>query len=131
MLVPGGGGGAAPDFNVIGQSMADFAAGAAAGAFAVNESGGDALLAAIRGMAAWVDNNIRKLRSLAQEPGLGTSHGAETMKPFVAQVATDDRGFLPMLEKFRQSLQSAEQGIIDAMGNYSRMDAGGAVGLRA
>jgi hypothetical protein len=44
------------------------------------------------------------------------------MKPYVAQVATDDQGFLPMLMKLRESLEDAEQGITDAMRNYQAMD---------
>jgi hypothetical protein len=117
-------------FDAIGKSMADFAAGAAAGAFAVSESGGAALRSAITEMARWVDDNVGPLRSLAREPELGSSHGAETMKPFVAQVAADGQGFLPMLMKFRESLEKAEQGIIDAMNNYKTMDSGAAAALK-
>ncbi len=127
MLVPDGGGAA---FDAIGKSMADFAAGAASGAFAVSPTGGDALRAAITDMALWVDNNLGRLRSLADEPSLGSSHGAETMKPFVAQVAADGQGFLPMLVKFRESLEKAEQGVIDAMNNYNAMDSGAAASLQ-
>lgn len=118
--------GIAPGFGAIGKSMKDFASTAAAGGFAVNETGGQALLKAIRDMAEWVDNNVRDLRSLVREVPLGGSQGAETMKPHVAQVASDGDGFLPMLVKFRESLVSAEQGITDAMRNYQGMDQRGA-----
>jgi hypothetical protein len=106
----------------IGASFAEFAAGAAAGAFAINQTGGQALLTAIRNMKHWVDGHRGDLQLLAQEPKLGESHGAQTMMKFVPQVATDDQGFLPMLMKLRASLEDAEKGITDAMKNYAELD---------
>jgi hypothetical protein len=41
-------------------------------------------------------------------------------------VAEDDQGFMPTLTKFRESLETAEQGIKDAMRNYQAMDESGA-----
>ncbi len=126
MFVPEAGGA----MEAIGKSMADFAASAASGAFAVSPTGGDALRAAITEMAQWVDDNAARVRSLAQEPKLGSSHGAETMKPFVAEVAADSQGFLPMLTKFRESLSKAEEGVIAAMNNYNATDSAAAASLR-
>ena len=114
--------GAAAIGAAMGVSFAEFAAGAAAGAFAISPTGGQALLAAIRNLKHWVDTNRGDLQLLAQEPKLGESHGAQTMTKFVPQVATDNQGFLPMLMKFRASLEDAEKGINDAMKNYQAMD---------
>jgi hypothetical protein len=121
---------AVPDIGAaiggIAASVADFAKAAASGTFAINQTGGKALLQAIRGMKQWVDDNRGDLQALSREPKLGGSHGAKTMMTFVPKVASDDQGFLPMLMKFRASLEDAEQGINDAMANYQAMDQQGA-----
>jgi hypothetical protein len=116
----------AADFGAIGRSMGRLARAAASGSFAVSPTGGQALLNAIRDMRDWVDDRRGALEQLTHELPLGTSQGADAMKPHVSQVATDGAGFLPMLMKFRESLTSAEQGINDAMRNYQSMDQHGA-----
>ncbi|HEV2782442.1 MAG TPA: hypothetical protein VGX25_23870 [Actinophytocola sp.] len=130
MYIDSGGGGSA-GFGAIGESMKAFAGAAAAGAFAINESGGQALLNAIRDMKDWVDERQQDLQVLTYEPPLGSSHGANTMKSFVPQVATDGQGFITMLMKFRESLTDAEQGINDAMRNYRALDERGSTKLRS
>ncbi len=104
------------------KSMVSLKQAAADGQFAVNETGGQALLVAIREMAKWVDTNIADLGTLAQQPALGGSHGAEAMKPYVQEVATDQEGFLTMLQQFRASLEDAEAGVIGAMNNYQHIE---------
>lgn len=108
--------------STIGKSMSDFASGAASGAFAVNEQGGEALLAAIRDMAGWVDSQGMHLFRLEQEPLLGNSNGAKVMAPHLQQVATDNAGFITQLNAFRESLVKAEEGIKKAMENYRQTD---------
>jgi hypothetical protein len=110
----------------IGQSMMNFASAAASGAFAVNETGGQALLSAIRNMrdgiaqiqADWVFAN--------RQVQLGQSHGAKVMTEVDTEVGQDEQGFMPMLTKLLESLEAAEQGIKDAMRNYQAMDERGA-----
>lgn len=126
MYMDTGGGITSAEFGAIGTSMKAFAMNAAAGTFAVNETGGQALLNAIREMRDWIDEQQFNLQDLAREPQLGGSHGANTMRTFVPQVASDSQGFLTMLLKFRESLSDAEQGINDAMRNYQAMDERGA-----
>ncbi|MDQ3577364.1 MAG: hypothetical protein M3443_07125 [Actinomycetota bacterium] len=115
----------------IGKSMDQLAHGAASGAFAVNEQGGDALLAAIRDMAAWVDGEGVRLDILRQEAMLGNSSNAQVMKPYLKQVAEDGEGFITQLREFRESLVKAEEAIIQAMANYRSTDSGNAGSLRA
>jgi hypothetical protein len=128
MLDPGGGGGVGIGAAIgaaaasLQKSTADFAVQAAEGHFAVSEEGGRALLQAIREMRGWIDGQGGRLTLLDQEPQLGGSHGAQAMKPFVQQVASDQQGFITMVNAFRDSLDKAEQGINDAIGNYRRMD---------
>ncbi len=92
------------------------------GSFSINETGGQALLQAIREMARWVDENLGDLRLLAQQQPLGTSNGAETIKPYLQEVAIDQEGFLTMLQEFRTSLTDAEAGVLGAMNNYRNID---------
>ena len=108
--------------SAIGESFKEFAQGAASGSFAISETGGKALLQAIRNMKDWVDENRGDVSELSIQPKLGESHGAKVMSPFVAKVASDDQGFVPMLMKLRESLEDAEKGINDAMKNYQAMD---------
>jgi hypothetical protein len=128
MLDPGGGGGVAIGAAIgaaaksLQKSTADFAVQAAEGHFAVSEEGGRALLQAIREMRGWINDQGLRLNLLAQEPQLGGSHGAQAMKPFMQQVASDQQGFITMLQAFGDSLDQAEQGINDAMNNYRKMD---------
>ncbi|HET9142912.1 hypothetical protein, partial [Actinophytocola sp.] len=110
----------------IGASMSAFAKTAAAGGFAVNETGGQALLTAIRNMKDRIDEIRADTMVGTFQPKLGLTHGAEVMANVDLAVAQDDQGFMPMLLKFRESLESAEQGINDAMRNYVAMDQSGA-----
>lgn len=113
MLDAGGGGGV--------PSMTGFKEAAAAGSFTVNEEGGQKLLSAIRDMAAWVDGNLADVGTTYQLP-LGTSEGANLMKPYMQEVFTDDQGFVTRLREFRNSLVDAEAAIIEAMKNYGRTE---------
>ncbi|MCT2585924.1 hypothetical protein [Actinophytocola gossypii] len=109
--------------SIVGSAKS-FANLASTGGFAVNETGGQALLAAIREMRDWIDAQGYGLNMLAQQPPLGSSHGAETMKPYVADVASDKQGFITMLQEFRTSLDDAERGIQAAMASYQETDTG-------
>jgi hypothetical protein len=124
MVDAGFGGAMAAAVQGIAQGAASFAKAAAEGSFSVSESGGRALLEAIREMRDWIDSQGGRLTLLQQQPQLGGSHGAATMKPFVQDVASDQQGFITMLQAFRDSLDQAEQGINTAMRNYHTMDTG-------
>jgi hypothetical protein len=125
MLDAGGGGGA------MASSMISFKQAAADGSFSVNETGGKALLTAIREMAHWVDSNLADLSSLSNQQPLGSSKGADLMKPYLVNVATDDQGFITQLVQFRKALADAEEGVLAAMKNYKNTDHGIAGNFRA
>jgi hypothetical protein len=129
MLDAGGGGGGG--MAAMAQSMVMLKQAGADGSFTVNETGGQALLVAIREMAKWIDTNVADLDILAQQPPLGTSYGADAMKPYVQQVATDNEGFLTMLREFRTTLTDAEQGVMNAMANYQSTDTDAGANFRA
>lgn len=114
--------GAGAPLDAIGKSIDAFAGAAATGQFAVNRTGGDALLAAIKKMRDWINERQGYLRALEQEPMLGSSNAAQVMKPFVQQVATDERGFLTQLLAFNETLRQAEDAIKQAMENYREAD---------
>jgi len=108
--------------EAIGKSMEAFAGAAAAGQFAVNQHGGDAMLAAIRKMLGWIDDNRSRWNILAQEPKLGFTNAAKVMKPYTQQVAVDPQGFLTQLDALAKSLSQAEVAIKQAMDNYREVD---------
>jgi hypothetical protein len=105
-------------------AMIGFKQAAADGSFSVNETGGKALLAAIREMGHWVDSNLADLSTLARSQPLGSSKGAELVKPYLQEVAADDRGFITQLKEFRKSLTDAEEGVLAAMRNYTNTEHG-------
>lgn len=102
----------------IGDSMQAFAASAGAGGFAVSETAGQDMLNAIHKLDDRLAVRLADLALLRQQPPLGSSHGAEVVKPFNVQVATDEQGFLTRLEQLREQLAKAEEGIRKAMENY-------------
>lgn len=124
-LADGGGGGGGSPFDAIGKSMDMFAGAAASGGFAVNETGGKALLQAIQNMKDWVDENRNDIQRLSFRIPLGSTTMAEALKPYMNDVLSDGQGFSTMLMKFRDSLNKAEEGIKDAMKNYQATDQGG------
>lgn len=105
-------------WDSIGKSMDNFANMASGGGFEVNETGGEALLAAIRTMREWVNNQQGELQFLAQQMPLGGTNAAKVIAPYVQQVAVDGQGFLTQLAQFNESLTKAEEGINRAMANY-------------
>ncbi|WP_460392444.1 hypothetical protein [Actinophytocola sediminis] len=106
----------------IAAGVSSFAKAAMAGSFAVNETGGAALLSAITRMSDWIDGEARRLVTLAQPAPLGSSQGAEAMRPHLQQVAEDQEGFITTLQQFRASLDEAKQGIEAAMASYQNAD---------
>lgn len=124
MLVDDGGGVAKA--MSIKSSMDDFAQSAASGGFAVNETGGQALINAIDRLLDWIDGTGADLYTLRQRPQLGGSSGGKAMSPFTQQVATDQEGFLTVLQQLQESLVTAKQGIKTAMSNYREDDGTGA-----
>jgi hypothetical protein len=97
---------------------------ATSGSFAVSETGGQALLKAIRDLAKFVDDNLSDANVVAQQLPLGSSNGAKLMKPYMVNVVTDDQGFYTRLKEFRTSLVDAEAAIQAAMKNYGHMEQG-------
>ncbi|WP_245614056.1 hypothetical protein [Actinokineospora inagensis] len=108
--------------GLIGSGVGQFAALAASGGFAVNERGGQALIAAIERLVGWIDDQQASLLQLAQTAKLGSSTNAKAMQPFMKQVATDQAGFLTQLKQLRESLVTAETSIKQAMANYRQAD---------
>ncbi|HET9142034.1 hypothetical protein [Actinophytocola sp.] len=129
MLDPGAGGPAiagAAAGAAIGASMMQFAQTAASGGFAVNETGGQALLSAIRNMRDGIALIQSDWAFANRNIPLGQSHGANVMTKVDTDVGQDDQGFMPMLTRLMESLEAAEQGINDAMRNYQAMEEQGA-----
>ena len=116
-------------FSDVAANMNQFASTAASGGFAINETGGQALLTAIHDMQDWLAGRLSDARVFQEKLPLGTSHGAEVVKSFNVQVAMDHDGFVTQLLAFRDSLTKAEEGIKQAMDNYRAADVNGKQGL--
>jgi hypothetical protein len=112
--------------TAIKDSMNQFAQAAANGGFTVNETGGQALIGAIDKLLDWIDSSGGDLVYLSQNPKLGGSSGGKTIAPFAQKVATDQQGFLTVLQQLQESLTTAKQGIKTAMKNYQEHDTTGA-----
>nr|WP_042180843.1 hypothetical protein [Kibdelosporangium sp. MJ126-NF4] len=110
--------GGSAGWDSIGSSMDAFAGAAASGGFEVNETGGEALLTAIRSMRQWALRQQSGLQDIAQKLPLGGSDTAKVIAPYAQQVAVDGQGFLTQLTQFVESLDKAEKGIQAAMANY-------------
>lgn len=123
MLDAGGGGGfSAAAIQGIVAGTKKLASAAAEGHFAISEEGGRALLQAVREMRDWINGQDNRMVALQQAPPIGSSFGAEAIKPYARDVAADNQGFIAMLKAFGDSLNDAERGIEEAMNNYRTMD---------
>lgn len=122
----GVGAGIVAGMDSLGKQMADFAASAKAGQFEVNDQGGKALLGAIQDMQRWLDDQDVTLERLKRTGEYGGTHGAGVVEPYMNDVASDNQGLVPMLQKFRNVLNDAEEAIKKAMDNYKQTDAGNA-----
>lgn len=116
------GGGFAAAIKGIAASTKNLRSAAAEGHFAISEEGGRALLEAIREMRDWINGQDNRMLVLEQEPPLGSSFGAQAVRPYARDVAADHQGFIAVLKAFGASLDDAERGIEDAMANYKTMD---------
>jgi hypothetical protein len=104
------------------ENMKNFKDSAQAGHFSVSERGGESLLQMLQRLADYVTSVDPG--ALDQRPALGGSYGARAMAPFVQQVATDGRGFLPQLTRLAEVLADAEAGVKQAMANYRQTEHG-------
>lgn len=102
----------------LGDSVARFAAVAAAGGFAVRPSGGQALLDIIDEFKQWMSEVKYMVQQISQRPPLGRLAGGVTMSPFLEEVATDSNGFATRFQELADSLGRVEEAIIQAMANY-------------
>nr|WP_018687218.1 hypothetical protein [Actinokineospora enzanensis] len=116
--------------TAMNNSLTGFLNAANTGEFAVNETGGQALISAMRNMRDWIDQNQYQFAQLKREPQLGSTNNANVLKPFMVAVATDDQGFVTQIMKLRESLVHAEEAIKAAMANYQDTDAQVAATLR-
>lgn len=124
MMLDAGGGGGGGLIGGVAVGMKTIQKAGADGSFAISAEGGQALIDAFDEMTDWVNDNLGELRNLAQEPPLGTSNGANTVKPYVQNVASDQQGFLTMLLEFKDALVNGKQGVKAAMDNYQNIDQG-------
>jgi hypothetical protein len=136
MLVADGGGAAnaakaavvpeAQGFAGITEAVANLTSAAASGGFTISDDGGQKLISAINALHDKVEHHLSSSQMLGQEPKLGTTPAANTFKPFLATIATDQvQGAVPVLKKLRDDLASAAQAIQASMKSYQESDQSG------
>lgn len=123
----GGGGGVFASLDMFGgaESNTKLVAGgeamldsAKAGGFRVSEEGVDQLLKDIRQARDKLSELGFESQYLGQEPKLGGHVYGRTLAAHDRQSAIGDRGVLPMLSAFRETLEMVEEAVLRAAGRY-------------
>ncbi|TCP57197.1 hypothetical protein EV191_1011150 [Tamaricihabitans halophyticus] len=139
MTTPGTGGAAESgdkaeamqNINDIVSSTQSFARDAAEGKFAVNETGGQALINALDRIEAGLDEALQDVYLITGEPPIGDTPVAKVIKPFMQETAIGtEQSFLPNIQEFREKvIPQAREAIKKAMENYQSSDSDNAQGL--
>ena len=106
----------------LNQGITAFVAAAKAGKFAVNASGGQALINWYQSIQDWYAENRRSLDLAAQAPKLGGSNAAEVVSPYMAQVGQDSQGYIATMKALAERAGEAIEAIQTAMNNYKQAD---------
>ena len=110
----------------FGAALDSLKAVGAAGGWAINESGGRALITAAQDLYDELGEILANSRDLGQELPLGTTPAAQVYKPFMATVATDpSQGAFAVLTKLREEALEFKTEVEKAMGAYKAADEGG------
>jgi hypothetical protein len=113
------------------QKMQGLTRAASAGGFAVNEAGGQAMLAAVRTCREEIDAQRANLAKIKQPPQLGNTPGAQQVAQHDQRSATGDvRSLESVIEKATQALDEFATAVRQAMANYHDAEAGNRTALR-
>ncbi|TCP54163.1 hypothetical protein EV191_103204 [Tamaricihabitans halophyticus] len=139
MTAPDAGGAAGPvneagimqNIKDISSSMQGFAQAAAEGKFAVNETGGQALINALDRVEQGLAEALQDVDLITMEPAIGDTPVAKVLKPFMQETAIGtEQSFLPNIKKFQEEvIPQAREAIKKAMENYQSSDSDNAQGL--
>jgi hypothetical protein len=113
------------------QSAQAFKAAAMSGQFSVDPAAVQVLVQKINNALGDLANTAGKVRVVQQQVPLGTSPGAQVMKPFLASVGDGHPQSLNLqLEALQQILIDTRDGLIATVKGYQGTDAGSAQGIR-
>lgn len=114
----------------FGDALDSLKAVGAQGGWAINESGGQALISAAQDLYDELGEILASSRDLGQELPLGTTPAAQVYKPFMATVATDpSQGAFAVLTKLREEALEFKGEVEKAMAAYESADEAGQQGI--
>lgn len=114
----------------FGDALDSLKAVGASGGWAINESGGQALISAAQDLFDELGEILASSRDLGQELPLGTTPAAQVYKPFMATVATDPhQGAFAVLTKLREEALEFKTEVEKAMAAYEAADEGSQQGI--
>ncbi|GLY52614.1 hypothetical protein [Lentzea sp. NBRC 102530] len=103
----------------------------AGGGWAINDSGGDALINAANELYDALSDLAFQADQLTEELPLGTTPAAQVYKPFIATVASDPvQGATTVLKKLQQEALEFRNEVQKAMDAYEATDRGSALDLK-
>jgi hypothetical protein len=112
------------------SSAQAFKSAASSGQFSVDPAAVDELVTKIDKTVDRLVATSRHLRVTEQQVPLGTSPGAQAMKPFLQTVATGHPQSLGIqVQALRQILEDTKAGLLAAKRSYQGVDHGSAVGI--
>jgi len=115
----------------FGDALSSLKAVGAAGGWAINESGGQALISAATDLYDELGEHLDDARRLGQELPLGTTPAAQVYKPYQATVATDPhQGLIPVLTKLREEALEFRTEVEKAMAAYKSTDESSQQGIK-
>ena len=109
-------------FADIAKSMNNFAVAAQAGKFAVDATGGKALIQWANEIKSWYADNVVALQNAAVAPKLGGSNAAKVVSPYMSQVGQDGQGYLQQMQALAQQMDKFIDTVNQAMNNYKHAD---------
>ena len=114
----------------FGDALNSLKAVGASGGWAINESGGRALISAAQELYEELGAILAQTDQLSEELPLGTTPAAQVYKPFMATVASDPaQGAVTVLTKLREEALEFKGEVEKAMAAYESADEAGQQGI--
>ncbi|WP_086667499.1 hypothetical protein [Lentzea kentuckyensis] len=115
----------------FGDALNSLKAVGAAGGWAINETGGQALITAAQDLHDELTELLNQTDQLAEELPLGTTPAAQVFKPYQATVASDPhQGMIIVLKKLQEQALEFRTEVEKAMAAYESADQSGQQGIK-
>ncbi|PWK80652.1 hypothetical protein C8D88_12316 [Lentzea atacamensis] len=115
----------------FGDALNSLKAVGAAGGWAINDSGGQALISAAQDLHDELTELLHQTDQLAEELPLGTTPAAQVYKPYQATIASDPhQGLIIVLRKLQEQALEFKTEVEKAMAAYQSADEGSQHGIK-